>query len=164
MATNFPPLKSSLQDLQRQRATIASLISRLMSHYWTADDHPEIRRAQAEDWIADLIEFSPAVVEEACAEWRRNQTNRPTIADIRKLCFASVWEERERPCLPPPQSNLDAQRIADEWAIKRGYMSIEHFQHNSFVGASVHLPGGGWVNFPGLREPGIAPGKTVKRD
>jgi hypothetical protein len=45
-----------------------------------------------------------------------------------------------------------ARRMADEWAIKRGYMSIEHFQRESFVGASVKL-GKRWFRFPGLRIP-----------
>ena len=51
------------------------------------------------------------------------------------------------------EDEILARRIADEWAIARGFMSIEHFQRESFVGASVKLPGKGWVKFPGWRVP-----------
>lgn len=63
------------------------MISRLLSHFWTADDPEPARQAQIEDWIGDLIEFGAETASRACAEWRRGQSQRPTIADIRKLCI-----------------------------------------------------------------------------
>lgn len=145
--------RTSLPDSPRRSASIAALISRLMSHYWTADDPPAIRRAQAEDWVLDLIEFGPAVVEAACREWRRRPGGRrPTPGDIRALCLAEQRERREAPALPPPAlDEAQAKRMADEWAIARGWMNIEHFQRESFVGASIKV-GGEWLSFPGLRK------------
>lgn len=95
---------NSMPDSQRRQA-IAAVIARLMSHFWTADDPMEIRRAQAEDWLADLASFDVDVVNEACARWRIKETRRPVIADIFKLCEevaemrqpAAVWT------LPPPR-------------------------------------------------------------
>jgi hypothetical protein len=73
-------------------SAISILVTKLLSHYWTAEEHPAARQAQVEDWIGDLIEFGSGVVQEACAEWRRSETRRPLPADIRKLC----QEERDR--------------------------------------------------------------------
>lgn len=83
---------------------IAATISRLMSHYWTADDPIESRREQIIDWIEDLIEFGAAAVADACREWRQTQSRRPTPADIRKLCIAEQIRQREAEIrfLPPP--------------------------------------------------------------
>lgn len=104
MDIDSPPPRNSLQDLRQRRATTASLISRLMNHYWTMDDPPAIRRAQAEDWIADLVEFAPAMIEAACVEWRRTETRRPTIADIRQRCIAAAFAEQERRLLRSPEA------------------------------------------------------------
>lgn len=75
-----------------------------MSHYWTADDPEPIRRAQAEDWIADLSEFSPEAVELACNGWRRKETRRPTIAGLRDLAAEAQSSIDRRKALPAPQS------------------------------------------------------------
>lgn len=56
-----------------------------------------LRRAQANDWLDDLREFHEAVVWEACGEWRRTQTRRPTPSEIRKLCLDASYD-----ALPPP--------------------------------------------------------------
>jgi hypothetical protein len=61
---------------------VSALVSKLLSHYWTADDHPATRQAQIEDWIEDLVDFKIEDVEAACREWRRTQTHRPTPAQI----------------------------------------------------------------------------------
>jgi hypothetical protein len=74
-------------DLQKRRE-VSALVAKLMSHYWTADDPEPIRRAQAEDWIADLVEFDLADIVAAITVWRRDSTHRPTIAHIRQLCIA----------------------------------------------------------------------------
>ncbi len=100
-----PPGKSSFSDLPKRRKEISGLIARLLNHYWTADDDPAMRRVQAEDWINDLVEFEAEDVQNACREWRQNQTRRPTPADIRLLAIA---EHRRRnpvpdpPYIPPP--------------------------------------------------------------
>lgn len=72
------------------------MVTRLLAHYWTADDSEIARAAQIGDWIADLIEFGPTVVGEAVKEWRQTQTRRPVIADIRQLCIRVQHEAYER--------------------------------------------------------------------
>ena len=111
---HLPP-RSSSPGLRRRQATIASLISRLMNHYWTTNDPPEIRRVQAEDWIADLIEFGPALVESACTEWRRTQARRPTIAEIRRLCVG-IWREQQQHLLLAGPGDRDAYARSVGWA------------------------------------------------
>ena len=65
---------------------IAERISLLLAHYWTPDMDLSLRRELARDWVEDLREFPASIVAEACAEWRRGQTRKPTIADIRSIC------------------------------------------------------------------------------
>lgn len=86
---NRLPISSA--DLQLRRAEIAALVARLLTHYWTAAEPIGMREAQARDWIEDLCEFIPAQVDEACRRWRRSQSRKPTIADIRALAI----EERD---------------------------------------------------------------------
>jgi hypothetical protein len=75
------------QTNSTNRREIAAIVSRLLNHYWTAADPVEMRQAQIEDWIVDLEEFPPAIVEDACAEWRRMPSaHRPTPGDIRTRC------------------------------------------------------------------------------
>lgn len=100
-STREPPAPS-----KRSLSEIAALVSRLLSHYWTADDHPAVRQGQIEDWLDDLREFEPDVVKEACRQWRRSNTRRPTPADIRTLCMEErsvrEWRERRKYALPAP--------------------------------------------------------------
>ncbi len=50
---------------------------------------------QIEDWLTDLREFTPAIVEEACAEWRRiPSSHRPVPGDIRTRCVRLQGERR----------------------------------------------------------------------
>lgn len=66
---------------------IAALVSRLLSHYWTAADREETRQAQIEDWVMDLRQFGSEAVARACGRWRLTQNRRPTPADIVKLAI-----------------------------------------------------------------------------
>jgi hypothetical protein len=121
------------------------LIARLMSHYWTADDPPEIRRAQAEDWIDDLVEYGPDVVAIACGEWRRTKTRRPTPAEIRMLAIAAQRERAELSDVPQITDGerqamrerreaahkrralemiAEGQAISRKWAQDRGYADL----------------------------------------
>lgn len=54
-----------------------------------------MRRLQTEDWLEDLAEFGPAVVADACREWRRTGHRRPLPSDIRALCVAEQQARRE---------------------------------------------------------------------
>lgn len=68
-----------------------------MAHYWLAAEQEPARRAQLEDWVEDLADFGPAIVADACREWRRTQPDRrPGPGHIRALCLAAQREQRER--------------------------------------------------------------------
>jgi hypothetical protein len=110
-----PRSRSSTQDLRQQRASIAALIARLLSHYWAGDDPPETRRAQAEDWIEDLLDFDLGIVAEACAQWRRGMSRRPTPADIRRLAIAEQGDRNEQLRLTAP-TDMDAYAKSLGWA------------------------------------------------
>ncbi len=75
---------------------LAAITTRLISHYWTANDDPRMRQAQIEDWIDDLIEFDVPVVTQVCQEWRRTQTRRPLPADIRRMCIELQCQQQVR--------------------------------------------------------------------
>jgi len=109
---------------------MAELIARLLSHYWTADDHPAMRQAQAEDWLDDLTEFDGDVVALACQEWRQSYNRRPTPHDIREACIREASRRRERsqrsdvpgpPKLPRKSRGLNcwepgyAERYREPW-------------------------------------------------
>ena len=99
---------------------IAGEITRLMSHYWTANEDTRLRAALANDWLEDLRGFPAHVVANACVEWRRGQTRRPTIADIRKLCLEQRPIGERHVALPSPLPETAAQlaaRIAEHQAI-----------------------------------------------
>ena len=96
--------RTSTPVLQQQRESILAAVTRLLSHYWIPDLSKEIRKQQGEDWLEDLIEFGPEVVANACREWRRLESRRPTIADIRRLAIEE--QARERPPRAPPRPPL----------------------------------------------------------
>jgi hypothetical protein len=89
---------------------IAALVTRLLSHYWTADDHEAVRKAQVIDWLHDMRNFSVEVFAEACSRWRIAETRRPSIADMHKLCV-EVRELRREPerYLPPPMAGFPSK-------------------------------------------------------
>lgn len=111
----------TLGSLDRNAAReVAALVTKLLGHYWTGQEHAAARQAQIEDWIDDLAEFGPAVVETACTEWRRGEHRRPLPSDIRALCVeerdARAW--RATRALPPPVPML-TQRQIDEAEARR---------------------------------------------
>jgi hypothetical protein len=76
---------------------IGTLVTRMMSHYWTANDSPEARQMQIEDWVGDLREFGSAIVDAACNRWRRQPGGRrPTPGDIRTYCLDEQRESETR--------------------------------------------------------------------
>lgn len=117
---------------------IAALIVRLMSHYWTADDPPAAREAQTLDWIEDLVEFGTDSVARACGEWRRTQSKRPTIADIRALCSKDRELYRHDRALPPPDQRerrdeaYRLQRARDEEAAQHREAFAQQLGYPSF--------------------------------
>jgi|SRR5215469_4805739 len=81
--------------MNSHESAIAELITKLLSHFGTVDEPLAVRRALARDWMQDFCEFAVAEVEWACNEWRRNQSMRPAIADIRRLAIQARANERE---------------------------------------------------------------------
>jgi len=96
---------------------IAASITLLLSHYYTPDVSPELQKAQAKDWLDDLSEFGAELVAEACQQWRREHSRRPTIAGMRKMCAASMMM-REAQSRPPTPVVWRVQRIVRPIAIK----------------------------------------------
>lgn len=113
----MPPTGSTSSTATRE---IAAIVVRLLAHYWTADDPPQTRQAQIEDWLIDLREFGPAIVAEACQIWRRTQARRPTPADIRRLCIAAAPASVPR-IAGPAWSETEFRRAADAWAREHGH-------------------------------------------
>ena len=128
-----------------KRREISGLIARLLSHYWTADDDPALRRTQAEDWLEDLAEFEVDDVRGACAEWRRSQTRRPVPADIRALAIA---EQHRR--------IVDHQRALPRPDI--GHLSDDELRRR----LNKHYGGPGWgVCWVGNRRVTELPGSMI---
>ena len=82
---NSSPAPQSRSAAGLNDKLIAERITTLLSHYWTADDPPEIRALQMADWLDDLCEFPAPAVAKACETWRRTERKRPTPADIRSM-------------------------------------------------------------------------------
>jgi hypothetical protein len=123
---SLPPKASSRAPQSHSNAgnerEIAARISTLLSHYWTADDSPQVRALQLEDWLSDLAKFPPSLVALACQEYRREGKKRPTPADVRLIAIRLKRErdDRNRPrysaiedqrCDPPPDPNL----VRENW-------------------------------------------------
>lgn len=95
---------------------IAEIIARLLSHFGTTDEPLAVRRSIARDWLEDLAEFTPGQVTWAAREWRRTQSLRPTIADIRALCARAQHAELERRAIAEnTRRGLDQETI-DMWS------------------------------------------------
>lgn len=95
---------------------IADTIARLFSHFATANEPLAVRRSIARDWLEDLAEFTPRQVAWAAREWRRSQSFRPTIADIRRLAINSQHAELERRAIAEnTRRGLDQETI-DMWS------------------------------------------------
>lgn len=103
-----------------------------------------MRKFQARDWLDDLGEFSPIVVADACQSWRRSQSKRPTIADIRALCIEGRTlhdaKTNRQNRLPAPDRSQDEREdqearqrkyeeafvYREQWAQERGCDSYAH--------------------------------------
>jgi hypothetical protein len=83
-------------------------ITSLLSHYWTGDDPEPTRRMQLRDWIEDLAEFTSSQVQWAAREWRRTQSLRPTIADIRRLATHAQQNDLRKSAIDR-SSSIDAE-------------------------------------------------------
>lgn len=96
---------------------IAGVVARMLLHFYAPSDLSESSRiAMAQDWLEDLREFGPAVVADACAEWRHKPGGRrPTPGDIRALCRERQQLRHERIALAVPD-NMDEYARSIGWA------------------------------------------------
>jgi len=95
---------------------IMAMVARLLSHYWTAADPVETRQAQLEDWLIDLREFGPELVEQACTRWRRQpDSRRPTPGQIRAFCIEEQNERRRDQALKDQRGERWPQWLEEIW-------------------------------------------------
>lgn len=109
---------------------LASMVPRLLSHYWTADDAEQMREQQVYDWLRDLSAFPLDIVAQAIDERRREPgSRRPTPGDVYARCIVLHNEARERSlyrALPPRSLSFDD--VADGYAVEQGYTSMAEWQ------------------------------------
>ena len=92
------------------------MIARLLSHYWTAAEPVETRQAQLEDWLIDLREFVPELVDDACTRWRRQSDGRrPTPGQIRALCIEEQVGRRGDEALQDQRRERWPKWLEDIW-------------------------------------------------
>lgn len=104
-----PELQKGSQRLSPNTVKIAQLVATLLSHYWTANENPALRKAQAADWLKDLSEFEAVIVEKACDTWRQQNAKRPTPNNIRHLCNEIKPVLPREPYLPAWQREAHAK-------------------------------------------------------
>lgn len=90
--------------------TVAEIIARLLNHFGTVEEPLAVRKAIAEDWLEDLREFTPAQLQWAASEWRRTQSLRPAIAEIRKLATDAQHRDLDAKSIAGPRG-LDADTL-----------------------------------------------------
>lgn len=127
--TGFSRLSETRQQAIVADEQIAALIGSLLLHYRQDDMSQAAQNAVAKDWMADLREFGPRIVEEACTEYRRTQKFRPTPAEIRKLCIEAQNSQRERdqrrslPASGAARREWSSPEEEDAYARKAGWSS-----------------------------------------
>lgn len=112
---------------------ISAIVTRLLAHYWTADEHPRVRQAQLEDWLEDLVEFGPAIVAAACRDYRQSGAahRRPIPIDIRRLCIETQRGLAEQKTLTDEHNKRWPTWLEDIWGpepdgpIKRAAALVE---------------------------------------
>jgi len=92
---------------------VAAIIARLMLHFPGVQVSDAARHAMAADWLEDLAEFGPAIVGEACKQWRQKPgARRPTSGDIRAICVELRNDEREARLA---REAKNAEQAAGKW-------------------------------------------------
>lgn len=66
-----------------------------LSHYYMPDLPAPVAEGVIRDWVADLEEFPEMAVDESFQAWRRSESRRPTISDIRRRCQDYVRPTRK---------------------------------------------------------------------
>jgi hypothetical protein len=80
------PSYGALRGDRNHRLWIGGAIRSLLSLYWRDVASERLDEAQGRWWADDLEAFPRPVIEAAINDWRRNETKRPTPADMIQLC------------------------------------------------------------------------------
>jgi hypothetical protein len=137
---------SSPSDLKR----ITLRITALLGQYWTGDDSPDVRALIIRDWLTDVGEFTPEIVDEACDEWRQGPERRrkPLSGDIRAICTEA---QANRVLKLAPRTEMieeEISELADAWARSQGHPSMLAFQRSSgFSGCVIKIAPGRFRRF-----------------
>lgn len=60
------------------------------AHWYVPDFDPAVAKGLMNDWATDLAEYPEWALDEAFAKWRRTESKRPHISDIRDLCRRAI--------------------------------------------------------------------------
>ena len=114
------------------REWVLGQIATLLSFYWQpADQSARVTAAAGKIW-ADLLErYDQAVIRQACEDWAREQSTRPTPAHIVAACQRISHQARAHIAIAPPEEPA-RQRVAPERAIEMmheaGFLTAEQAQ------------------------------------
>lgn len=97
---------------------IGGAVGTLLSFYFVPDEDPRVVAAQGRLWVEDLRGFPRQVIEAALRDWRRNETRRPTPADIIALCRRGMPKPRPVTQLEravPPEQRAKAKAVIGDF-------------------------------------------------
>lgn len=71
-------------------ARVIGRVTVALAHWYVPDMPHVLAKGLMADWANDLGEFPEWAIEEAFAKWRRANSEKPRIADIRDLCQRAI--------------------------------------------------------------------------
>lgn len=75
---------------------VAGRVKTLLANWWDRHDPPEMRHAVALDWVDVIGGLPKAAITDAVRTFLRDETRRPTPADIHRRALAWMARERSR--------------------------------------------------------------------
>lgn len=106
----------ALRGDREHRLWIAGAIATLLANYWERDEPAPVAAALGKQWADDLEAFPQAAIAAAVNEWRRNETRRPTPAEIIRLCGKHTPKPRVAEVVPirsAPRERCSPRRAAE---------------------------------------------------
>lgn len=110
-----PTGSAQCSEALHHRLWIAGRVATLLSHYWRADDPPEILEANMRDWC-DILEHLPqAAIQQAAIRWLAGSCGRkPTPGEIAALARDALPAPKVVRIAPPAEP--DKPRLSFEAA------------------------------------------------
>lgn len=111
---------------------LAGRVKTLLSHFFQKGTDAKVSEMQALDWMTALSRYPQFAVEEACAEYLRTMTRRPTPADIVRLSAKHTGDVRnaiERATPPksePPRPAPSPEESARVKALVASFKGISN--------------------------------------